>query len=164
MKKLLKWSNIFNIEAIGKGPIPFEAKWSDVLAWILNQPTSPWKLEILSSWGPGSELLKVKAASLFKFRDPLKARFSKVLATLKAASLKVEPVFEALVFTVMAKDVLVSPVTKCYSIKHISGAILSYKFSPELARLCATRAWAAKAVSQLIESDLKSASIMGKCT
>ena len=60
-------------------------------------------------------MLKVKAASLFKLSDPLKARFSKVLATLKAASLKVEPVFEALVLTVKAKDVLVSPVSLIFT-------------------------------------------------
>ena len=119
MKKMLKWSNKLNIEAFGKGPIPFEAKWTDVLDWILNQSTSPWKLEILSSWGPGSESLKVKAASLFKLRDPLKAKFSKVLATLKAASLKVEPVFEALVLTVRAKEVLVSPVFFCQVHLHL---------------------------------------------
>ena len=161
MKKMLKWSNKFNIEAIGKGPIPFEA--THILDWILNQSTSPWKLEILSSWGPGSESLKVKAASLFKLRDPLKARFSKVLATLKAASLKVEPLFEALVLTVRAKEVLVSPVIFLSSPSSlVSGARSNYEISPELARLCATRAWAAKAVSQLMESDLTKATIMGK--
>ena len=83
----------------------------------------------------------MKAASLFKLRDPLKARFSKVLATLKAASLKVEPVLEALVLTVRAKEVLVSPVFFLSSPSSlVSGAISNYEISPELARLCATRA------------------------